>query len=58
MQETPSQKSGQVPNTCYKIVVRKFPINKLKKRGVNKLKANNILLLESWKHTHTPSPRA
>ena len=27
LQKTPSQKSGQVPNTCYKIVVRKFPID-------------------------------
>ena len=26
LQKTPSHKSGRIPNTCYKIVVRKFPI--------------------------------
>ena len=31
-QKTPSQKSSRVPNTCYKIVVRKFPIYKLKQK--------------------------
>ena len=33
-----SQKSGQAPNTCYKIVVRKFPIYKLKQKGAKKVK--------------------
>ena len=36
--KTPSQKSGRVPNTCYKIVVRKFPIYKLKQKKVKKVK--------------------
>ena len=36
---TPSQKSGRVPNTCYKIVVRKFPIYKLKQKRTKKVKS-------------------
>ena len=36
--KTPSQKSGRVPNTCYKIVVRKFPIYKLKQKRAKKVK--------------------
>ena len=35
--KTPSQKSGWVLNTCYKIVVRKFPIYKLKQKRAKKV---------------------
>ena len=38
LQKTLSQKSGRVPNTCYKIVVRKFPIYKLKQKRAKKVK--------------------
>ena len=37
-EKTP-QKSGQVPNTCYKIIVRQFPIYNLKQKRVKKLKS-------------------
>ena len=35
---TPFQRSGRVPNTCYKIVVKKFPIYKLKQKRAKKIK--------------------
>ena len=38
LQKTPSQKSGRAPNMCHKIVVRKLPRYKLKKRELRKLK--------------------
>ena len=38
-EKTPSQKSGQVPNICYKIIVRQFPIYNLKQKRVKKLKS-------------------
>ena len=36
--KTPSQKSGGVLNTCYKMVVIKFLIYKLKQKTVKKIK--------------------
>ena len=36
LQKTPSQKSGWVPNTCHKTVVRKFPMYKLKQKRAKK----------------------
>ena len=36
--KTLSQKSGGVLNTCYKMVVRKFPIYKLKQKTAKKVK--------------------
>ena len=38
LQKTASQKSGRVPNTCHKIVVRKYPIQKLKQKRAKKAK--------------------
>ena len=38
LQKTPSQMSGRVPNMCHKIVVRKFPIHKLKQKTTKKVK--------------------
>ena len=38
--------SGRVPNTFYKIVVRKFPIYKLKQKTAKKLKLNYTTLLK------------
>ena len=38
LQKNPYQKSGRVSNTCYKIVVRKFPISKLKQNRAKKAK--------------------
>ena len=38
LQKTPSQKSGWVPNTCHKVVVRKFPVYKLKEKAAKKVK--------------------
>ena len=37
-QTTPSQKSGRAPNTCDKVVVRKFPMYKLKQKRAKKVK--------------------
>ena len=34
LQKIPCHKSGRVPFTCYKIVVRKFSIYKLKQKNV------------------------
>ena len=34
----PSQKSGRVPHSCYKIVVTKFPIYKFKQKSAKKVK--------------------
>ena len=38
LQTTPSQKSGRAPNTCDKIVVKKFPTYKLKQKRAKKVK--------------------
>ena len=38
--------SGRVPNTFYKIVVRKLPIYKLKEKTAKKLKLNFTTLLK------------
>ena len=38
--------SGRVPNTFYKIVVRKLPICKLKEKTAKKLKLNFTTLLK------------
>ena len=53
MQKTSSQNSGQVPNTCYKIVVRKFPICKVKQIWLKKLK---LIIQDSLKVENTPAP--
>ena len=37
-QKSPSQKSGGVHNPCYEIVVRKFPMYKLKQKNVKNVK--------------------
>ena len=36
--KNPSQKSDRVPNTCYKMVSRKFSIYKLKQKRAKKVK--------------------
>ena len=36
--KTPFQKSGWDPNKCWKMVVRKFPIYKLKQKRAKKVK--------------------
>ena len=38
LQKTLTQKPGQVPDTCYQKVVRKFPIYKLKQKRTKKVK--------------------
>ena len=38
LQKAPLQKSGWVLNTYYKMVVRKFPICKLKQKRAKKVK--------------------
>ena len=38
LQKDPSQKSGGILNTCYKMVVTKFPIYKLKQKTAQKVK--------------------
>ena len=56
--KTSSQKSGRVLNTCYKMVVRKFPIYKLKQKRTKKVKSNNTRLIVNEIHTNTPLQRA
>ena len=46
------QMSGWVPNTCYKIVVRKFPIYRLKQKWAKKLK---LIIQDSLKVGNTPT---
>ena len=58
LQKPPSQTSGWVPNACYKIAVRKFPVYKLKQKMAKKGKTNNTRILESWKYPNTPSQKA
>ena len=36
--KAPSPDSNRVPNTCYKIVVRKFPVYKLKQKRAKNVK--------------------
>ena len=38
LQKTPSQEPGRVPNTCHKIVVRKFPSYILKQKRAKQIK--------------------
>ena len=37
-EKAPSQKSGRVPNTCYKMLVRKFPVYKAKQKRIKNVK--------------------
>ena len=53
MLKTRSPKCGRVPNTCYKIVVVKFPVSKLKQKKAKKVKNylhNTPLMLKTLQH--------
>ena len=46
--------SGQVPNTCYKTVLRKLPTYKLKQKMAEKLKINVTNLARKDFHHSAP----
>ena len=52
MRKNSSQKSVQVCNTCHKMVVRKFPVYKLKQKGAKKFENQNFLKSENSSTHH------